>query len=242
MSSIDLMPSFTGNIGIDSLFAAYLLTGVTIGFGHCIGMCGPLVISFSMALGQRDATVPHLMYHCGRILTYMVLGAAMGATGSFTIIAVHVGTLQVGAMLFAGALVIVMGLAMGEWVPQIRILNAQCTPFGPLARLFKKLSRSTSVMSYLSLGLMLGLLPCGPVYTALLGAARAGMAAPRIHQGMFTGMILMAAFGLGTVPALFIVGKAANAGWMKYRTKFNKAGALFMIVLGVYYIWGAFRY
>jgi len=242
MSFIDLMPSFTGNIGTDSLFAAYLLTGVTIGFGHCIGMCGPLVISFSLSLGRKDATVPHLLYHCGRILTYTVLGAAMGASGSFTIIAVHVGALQVGAMLFAGGVVIVMGLAMGEWVPQIRILNPQCTPFGPLARLFKELSRRTSAMSYLLLGLMLGLLPCGPVYTALLGAAGAGMAAPHILQGMFTGMILMAAFGLGTVPALFIVGKASNSGWMKYRTKFNKAGAVFMIVLGVYYIWGALRY
>jgi uncharacterized protein len=236
------MPSLSGNIGVDSLFAAYLLTGIAIGFGHCIGMCGPLVISFSLNLGQRDATVPHLIYHCGRILTYTVLGAAMGATGSFTIIAVHVGYLQTGAMLFAGGLVIVMGLAMGGWVPQIRILNPQCTSFGPLGRLFRKLSRSTSAGSYLPLGMMLGLLPCGPVYTALLGAARAGMEAPHIIQGMFTGMVMMAAFGLGTVPALFIVGKAANSGWMRFRTKFNKAGAALMIVLGGYYFWEAFRY
>jgi uncharacterized protein len=242
MSFIDLLPFFTGNIGADSLFAAYLLTGIAVGFGHCIGMCGPLVISFSLSLGQRDATVPHLIYHCGRILTYTVLGAAMGATGSFTIIAVHVGYLQTGAMLFAGGLVIVMGLAMGEWVPQIRVLNPQSTCFGPLGRLFGKLSRSTSAASYLPLGLMLGLLPCGPVYTALLGAARAGMTAPHVLQGMCTGMVLMAAFGIGTVPALFIVGKAANSGWMKFRTRFNKAGAVFMIAMGIYYIWEAFRY
>lgn len=227
---------------IDSLSAAYLLTGITIGFGHCIGMCGPLVISFSLNLGQRDATVPHLIYHSGRIMTYTALGALMGATGSFTIIAAHIRWLQVGAMLFTGGLVILMGLALGEWVPQIRILNPQCTSFGPLTRLFKKLSRSTSAMSYLPLGLMLGLLPCGPVYTALLGVARAGMAASHILEGMFAGMVLMAAFGLGTAPALFIVGKAANSGWMKFRAKFNQAGAVLMVFLGTYYIWEAFRY
>jgi sulfite exporter TauE/SafE len=227
---------------IDSLFAAYLLTGVTIGFGHCIGMCGPLVISFSLNLGQRDATVPHLIYHCGRILTYAILGAVMGATGSFTIIAAHIRYLQIGAMLFAGGLVMVMGLALGQWVPQIRFLNPHGASFGPLTRIFKKLSQSTSTMSYLSLGLMLGLLPCGPVYTALLGAARAGMAAPHIRQGMFTGMVLMTAFGLGTVPALFILGKAANTGWMKFRNSFDKAGAALMVVLGIYFIWAAFRY
>lgn len=227
---------------IDSLLAAYLLTGISMGFGHCIGMCGPLVISFSMNLGQRDATVPHLIYHCGRILTYMVLGAAMGATGSFTIIAVHIRNLQIGAMLLAGGLVLAMGLALGEWVPQIRILNPNCAPFGPLARIFKKLSQSTSAKSYLPLGLMLGLLPCGPVYTALLGTARAGMAAASIWRGMSTGVALMAAFGLGTVPALLILGKAANTGWMKYRKNFNKAGAVLMVVLGIYFIWSAVRY
>ena len=227
---------------IDSLVAAYLLTGISIGFGHCIGMCGPLVISFSLNLGQRNGTVPHLVYHCGRILTYMVLGAVMGATGSFTIIAVHIRYLQIGAMLSAGGLVIVMGLALGGWVPRLRFLDLQCAPFGPLSRMFKKLSQSSSTMSYLPLGLLLGLLPCGPVYTALLGAARAGMAASHISQGMFTGMILMAAFGLGTVPALFVLGKAANAGWMRYRNNFNKIAAVLMVVLGIYFIRAAFRF
>ena len=227
---------------IDSLFAAYLLTGLTIGFGHCIGMCGPLVISFSLNLGHRDATLPHLIYHGGRILTYMALGAVMGATGSFTIIAAHIRFLQVGAMLFAGCVVVVMGLAMGQWVPQLRMFNPQCTSFGPLTRTFKKLSHSSSTVSYLPLGLMLGLLPCGPVYTALLGAARAGMAASHIWQAMFTGMALMAAFGLGTVPALFILGKAANTGWMKFREHFNKAGGVLMVMVGIYFFWTAFRY
>lgn len=227
---------------IESLLTAYLLTGLTMGFGHCIGMCGPLVISFSLNLGQKEVTVPHLIYHSGRILTYMVLGAVMGATGSFTIIAVHVRNLQIAAMLFAGGLVIVMGLAVGGWVPRIRMLNPDFASFGPLTRLFGKLSQSTSSMSYLPLGLMLGLLPCGPVYTALLGAARAGMSAPHILHGMCSGAALMAAFGIGTVPALFIVGKAANSGWMKFRARFNKAGAVFMIAMGAYYIWEAFRY
>jgi sulfite exporter TauE/SafE len=229
-------------IGIDSQFAAYLLTGVAMGFGHCIGMCGPLVISFSLSLGRRNATVPQLIYHCGRILTYTILGAAMGSTGSFTIIAVHIRILQTGAMLAAGLVIIAMGLAVGQWVPRIRRLNPQCTTFGPLARLFKKLSRSTSATSYFPLGMMLGLLPCGPVYTALLGAARAGMAASHILQGALTGAVLMAAFGLGTVPALFIVGKAANSGWMRFREKFNQAGAVLMIAMGTFYIWEALRF
>jgi uncharacterized protein len=236
------MPSFLNSIGIDSLFATYLLTGITIGFGHCIGMCGPLVISFSLNLGDRNGTLPHLIYHCGRILTYTVLGAVMGATGTFTIIAAHIHGLQIGAMLFAGILVILMGLAMGDWIPQIRFLNFNGAPSGFLAGIFKKLSKRNSTATYFPIGLILGLLPCGPVYTALLGVARAGMAADNIYQGMFTGTALMAAFGLGTMPALFILGKAANTGWVKFRNSFYKAGAVIMVILGIYFIGTAIRY
>jgi sulfite exporter TauE/SafE len=236
------MPSFLSNIGVDSLFATYLLTGIAIGFGHCIGMCGPLVISLTLNWGARNATLPHLIYHCGRILTYTVLGAVMGATGSFTIIAAHIRSFQIGAMLFTGLLVTIMGLAMGDWIPQIRFLNPQGTPFGSIARIFKTLSKSPSAGSYFPIGLMLGLLPCGPVYTALLGAARAGMAAANICQGVFTGMALMAAFGLGTIPALFILGKVANTGWMKFRNCFYKIGAVLMVILGIYFIGAAIRY
>jgi len=227
---------------ISSLLATYLLTGLTIGFGHCIGMCGPLVISFSLNLHNKDATVPHLLYHSGRILTYMLLGAVMGASGSFTMVAANIRSLQIGAMFFAGGLVLVMGLAMGGWIPRARFFNLDFTPTGLMARIFSKLSKSSSATAYFPLGLLLGLLPCGPVYTALLGAARAGMAAPDIYQSLFLGMALMAAFGLGTAPALFIVGKLANSGWLKFRTGIYKIGAVLMIGLGIYFIVEAMRY
>jgi len=227
---------------INSLLVTYLLTGLTIGFGHCIGMCGPLVISFSLNQSNKDTTVPHLLYHCGRILTYTLLGAVMGASGSFTMVAANIRSLQVGAMFFAGGLVLVMGLAMGGWIPRVRYFNLDVTPTGLITRIFSKLSKSSSVSVYFPLGLLLGLLPCGPVYTALLGVARAGMAAPNIYQGLFLGMALMAAFGLGTAPALFVVGKLANTGWVKFRDSIYKVGAALMIGLGIYFIVGAIRY
>jgi sulfite exporter TauE/SafE len=226
----------------DSLLLTYLVSGLTIGFGHCIGMCGPLVISFTLNLKGRKGGLPLWLYHGGRILTYSVLGAIMGASGSFTIVAANIRTLQIGAMVFAGGLVILMGLAMGGWIPRIGFFNADFNPTGFVTGVFAKLSKGRSVFLYLCAGLALGLLPCGPVYTALLGAARAGMEAPGIYQGLFTGMTLMAAFGLGTVPALFLVGKLANAGWLKYREGIYKAGAILMIGLGVYFILSAARY
>lgn len=227
---------------IDSLLLTYLVTGLTIGLGHCIGMCGPLVISFSLNSPGKNATISHLLYHCGRILTYSLLGALMGASGSFTMVAANIRPLQVGAMFFAGGIIIVMGLAMGGWIPRTRFLSWDFTPTRLMARLFNRLSKVRSTAVYFPIGIVLGLLPCGPVYTALLGAARAGMAAPGISQGMFTGMALMSAFGLGTAPALLIVGKLAGTGWLKFRDGIYKFGALLMIGLGGYFILAAFRY
>lgn len=225
-----------------SLFLTYLLTGLTIGFGHCIGMCGPLVISFSLSLKQRSLVLPHLLYHSGRTITYIVMGAIMGATGSFAIVAANIAALQKAAMFIAGGVVIAMGLAMGEWIPRAKVFNINYTPTGTFARIFKKMSHARSIAMYLPMGLLLGLLPCGPVYTTLLGAARAGMEAPNIYHGMLVGMVLMLAFGLGTIPALFLVARLADLGWLKYRDKLYKAGAVMMIAVGIYFLFSALRY
>ena len=181
-----------------ALLSTYLLTGLTIGFGHCIGMCGPLVISFSLSLKQRNPFVPHLLYHCGRTATYGVLGAVTGATGSLTIVAANIAVIQKAAMFIAGGVVIVMGLAMGQWIPRLRIFDVSYRPGGLFPGILKKTDQTGSALMYLPLGLVLGLLPCGPVYTALLGAARAGMEAKGIGHGMVLGMGMMLAFGVGT--------------------------------------------
>ena len=72
---------------IDTIFLLFLTTGFTVGFGHCIGMCGLIVVSLSLALGKRGILVPHLLYHAGRITTYTFLGGIVGLTGSFTSVA-----------------------------------------------------------------------------------------------------------------------------------------------------------
>lgn len=225
-----------------ALLSTYLITGLTIGFGHCIGMCGPLVISFSLSLKQRNPFLPHMLYHCGRTATYGLLGALTGATGSLAIVAANIAVIQTAAMFLAGGVIIVMGLAMGQWIPRVRIFDVNYRPGGVFSGMFKKISRTRSVMMYFPMGLVLGLLPCGPVYTALLGAARAGMAAQGMGHGMVMGMLLMLAFGLGTIPALLLVAKLADYGLLKYRDKIYKAGAILMIGVGGYFIYSAVRY
>ncbi len=96
--------------------------------------------------------------------------------------------------------------------------------------------RTWKAIVYLPLGLLLGLLPCGPVYTALIASARAGMAADSSLQSFLSGMGLMLAFGIGTIPALFLVGKLAGLGWIISRDKIFKISSVLMILVGIYFI------
>jgi sulfite exporter TauE/SafE len=201
-------------LSTEALYLLYLSTGFTVGFGHCIGMCGPLVVSFSLNLKERSILVPQLLYHLGRITTYAILGGVVAAAGSFTMVAAHLERVQKGVMVFAGILIVLMGFAMAGWLPIARIFGDQTGPGRWISRGFGKLLKIKSTIVYLPLGLLLGLLPCGPVYTALLG----------------------------TVPALFLVAKLADMGWIKSRNIIYKVGAVLMILVGIFFIIKAIRF
>lgn len=227
---------------IDPLVWVFLGTGFTVGFGHCIGMCGPIVISMSLNMQAGKTTVPHLLYNIGRIITYSLLGGIMGITGSFTLVTSQIAGFQKGVLVFAGVLIVLMGLMMSGWLTNIRWFGDYSKLQSFMSRAFGRLTQSRTVIAYFPLGLLLGLLPCGPVYTALIASARAGMEAPSIQQGFFKGMILMTAFGLGTVPALLAVGKLAGMKWLTRRNLIYKIGAITMIAVGVYFIVQALQY
>ena len=229
-------------LSTDALYLIYLSTGFTIGFGHCIGMCGPIVISLSLNTDKKNPLIPHLLYNSGRIITYTLIGGVMGATGSFTVVTANMAGLQKLVLIFAGILIVFMGLAMGGWLPVGRIFGDGAGMADFIATGFKKLSSRKSTFVYLPLGLLLGLLPCGPVYTALIGAARAGMEASTAFDGIITGMGLMFAFGIGTVPALLLVGRLASMHWLKSRSIIYKTGAVLMILMGIYFIVKAVQY
>jgi hypothetical protein len=91
------------------------------------------------------------------------------------------------------------------------------------------------------MGLVLGFLPCGLVYTALLFAARAAMEAQNHFDGMLQGALMMLLFGLGTTPALLLVGRTASWLGEKARHRFYQVASLIMIATGIWFIIGAVR-
>lgn len=180
---------------------ALFFAGLAGSLVHCAGMCGPFVLGQVMAdveggtasgYGEwrRLAGASLIPYHLGRVTTYTALGAAAGAaTAVFT--ATSAFTWLSSVLLVIAAVLMVLqafGLAVGATSP----LTAG------LVRLAGPLSSSRGPAARYALGVVLGFLPCGLLYGAL--AAAGGTASAR------EGALAMAAFALGTVPALVAVG------------------------------------
>jgi sulfite exporter TauE/SafE len=145
-------------------------------------------------------------------------------------------------MIFAGLIIIVMGLGMSGWIPLGQIFGDYCRPEGVIARSFRKLSGIQSTAAFLPLGLVLGLLPCGPVYTALIAAARLGMETQNTFKAVLSGMGLMTVFGIGTIPSLLMVARLSGMSWLKSREIIYKIGSILMIGVGIYFLIRGLRF
>lgn len=223
---------------IDSTAIALFVTGLAGGFGHCIGMCGPVVAMYSLGEPRRDM-LPHLIYNAGRISTYASLGAVAGFLGSFLALSTSIEPVQTGIMILAGISIILMGVASLDILP--KTANEKSCPTRGILRFIGLFKGPRSTGTYFPMGVLLGFLPCGLTYTALLAAARASMEAENHALGMLRGGFLMLCFGLGTTPALLLAGKTISLLGAKMRLKFYRIAGAVMIVTGIYFTLSALR-
>jgi sulfite exporter TauE/SafE len=226
----------------DTLTWVFLTTGFAVGFGHCIGMCGPIVISMSLNFTVSNRVWPQVLYHIGRVTTYSLLGGIMGVTGSFAMVTSQIAHIQKGVLVFSGILIIFMGILMGGWLTKFSCFKNGSGMQTFFSKIFGSLVALKSSLAYFPLGLVLGLLPCGPVYTVLIASARAGMDAPDVYSGFMKGMVLMLAFGIGTIPALLLVGRMAQIGWFRQRFGIYKLASIIMVGVGIYFVIRGIRY
>jgi sulfite exporter TauE/SafE len=213
--------------------AEYLLslsTGLLGGFGHCIGMCGPVVASYAFGGNvNRDGLparlMPHLLYNAGRITTYSLVGGLMGLTGAFLNVAGQLAGLQNAVAVLAGIIMIILGLNILALFGSTRWIEKHNFP---VLRVAKQAVSSISPLRFLLLGLVLGLLPCGLSYTVFIAAAGTG--------GFFPGMMTALLFGLGTLPAVFLFGFMVSRLGAVLRGRLYKAGGIIVVIMGVYFL------
>lgn len=212
------------------LFTTALLIGL-LGSTHCIGMCGGIAASVGLSTRQngQSAWLILLGYNLGRIASYTLAGALLGIAGAL----VATGITGVLLQTLAGLLLIAMGLYVGQWwfgITRMESLGGHLwRHLQPVAaRILPVRSPTQAVL----LGIVWGWLPCGLVYSTLLWSSASG--------SWQQSALLMAAFGLGTLPAMFTTGLLARQvqAVMQKRLTRQLAGGV-IILFGLYTLpWG----
>ena len=142
-------------------------------FGHCVGMCGGIVIAYSSTKIKSDWTkkiqaIAHLLYSFGRVTTYTILGALFGLVGGV----VTFDNLTSGIFLIiTGLMMVLVGLSLMGKIKFLTILEHSCSKSPLYQSTFKSLLGSDSLFSFYLLGMLNGLLPCGFVYVFAITAA-----------------------------------------------------------------------
>lgn len=206
------------------------MTGL-LGAGHCLGMCGGLVSAFFMKLNAHGPW-PYLTYHAGRIAMYAVVGLIAAALGAVLVSTGRLGLAQGILQIVAGLVVILLGFDLLGLSP---IRNAY--GFAPLAWLRKQFMTATQkgpIVGALIGGAINGLMPCSMTMAMAVQATTA----PSPPEGM----LLMLAFGAGTLPAMLSASVLFGKLGPRLRGWLLKGAALFVIALGVSTLWQGLRY
>lgn len=206
-------------------------------FGHCIGMCGGIVIAYSgtkieQKWGKTKQAISHLFYSFGRIVTYMTLGAMFGYIGG---VASFNNTANGIMWIVAGVAMILAGLSLLGKIKFLVIIEHSLSKSIWYQQSFKSLLRTQSLLSFFLLGMLNGLLPCGLVYSFAIIATSTGSA--------FLGALVMLIFGLSTIPALFSLGFFVGIfNQSSFRNIMIRLAAIAVLLYGVFTIYNGYRY
>ncbi|WOT03622.1 sulfite exporter TauE/SafE family protein [Shewanella youngdeokensis] len=191
-----------------SLLGAFIV-GI-MGAGHCISMCGGLVGALSANLPQTMANnrlVEQLgylfSYNSGRMISYTCAGALVGASTQALGWLFNIDQYLLLLRLLAALMMILTGLYIAQvWSGVIQLERVGKWLWSIIAPVANKFVPIKNKLHAFVAGALWGWLPCGLVYSMLTWAVAAG--------NPIDGALIMAAFGLGTLPALLSAGIAAS--------------------------------
>ncbi len=160
---------------------------------------------------------PGILYNLGRVISYTVIGGIVGGIGSVIILP---GMLKGVVAILAGIFMVIMGLNMLSLFPALR----KFAPRMP-AIFTRKINSEKKSNSPFYIGLLNGLMPCGPLQAMQLYALSTG--------SPVKGAISMLFFSLGTVPLLF--GLSAISSYMSksFASKIRTVSASLVVILGI---------
>jgi len=196
-----------------------------LGAGHCVGMCGGILSALGFASREGAGVRLMLGYNLGRITSYAAAGALVGLLGQWGSTYLALGP---ALRIASGVILVLMGCYLGGWWRVLVHLEKLGNRFWKhIQPLGKNLLPVHSLPQALALGMLWGALPCGLVYTALTYAATSAQVSE--------GLLLMAAFGLGTAPAM--VAGGLLAGRLKVLLTKQSVRAVMAVAMIAFGVW-----
>lgn len=214
----NFIPEVSKNAGYGLLFIIGLITSI-----HCIAMCGGINLSqcVSAKLPENatklDKFKPSLLYNMGRVISYTIIGGIVGGLGSVISFS---GTAKGVIAIIAGVFMLIMGVNMLGIFPWLR----KFTPHIPKS-IGKKIHGGEAKYGPFVVGLLNGLMPCGPLQSMQIYALGTG--------SVFAGAASMLFFSLGTVPLMFGLGAISSLLSSKFTRRMMKVSAVLVMVLGL---------
>ncbi|MGI0492253.1 sulfite exporter TauE/SafE family protein [Alkalinema pantanalense CENA528] len=201
-------------------------------FGHCLGMCGPLTAAFSLTdrtPNSRSRLLFNLWLNGGRILSYGIVGAAIGGVSSIVVAGGQLAGIgsdvRRGMAILTGLLLIWFGLVQIQprWLPQMPLRHPLAQ--GRLHHWINHWMQKLTMASPIVLGLLWGLMPCGFLYAAQIKAAET--------SNPWMGAVTMIAFGLGTLPMMLGVSLSAAFLSRDRRSQLFQLGGWVTLTIGL---------
>jgi len=208
-------------------FTAIITFALLGSIGHCIGMCGGFIVTYTTAKIKPEQnkftqSTYHLFYNLGRVATYTALGALFGYFGSLWDISPLARAIMFA---IAGVMMILMGLSFAGKLKFLTSIEYPITRQPWFKKVFTSQLKSAKPSSFFTLGLLNGLFPCGLVYTMLVTATTT--------QSALWGAIVMAIFGIFTIPALFSFAFAVGLfSQTRFRSLMIQFAAVTIIIFG----------
>jgi len=207
--------------------AGTVLASSLLGSAHCAGMCGGLAL-VAVGSDRTQALARQAGYHGGRLVSYAFVGALAGLAGQVVDDAGLLIGVQRVAAIAAGAMIAAFGVvaiarAFGARIPAAGAPRALVVV---AQRVHARALRLPPSWRGLPIGLATPLLPCGWLYAfAAIAAASASIS---------TGALVMAAFWLGTVPAVALAASGARLAFAKLGRWAPVAAGVAMIAVGLH--------
>jgi uncharacterized protein len=229
LAQFDLLPQ---NLALpnDISYGLALLIGVVASVSSCIAVTGGLLVA--IAAKYNDATTrlsaaqrfrPHIFFNAGRVVSYTLLGGAIGALGSTFAMSPEASGIL---MILASVIMIVLGLQMLNLFPWLKRLQPRMPKF--LAHKIHDLTEKEVKGGAFILGASTFFLPCGFTQALQLYVLAKGSFA--------TGALTMLAFALGTLPALLSLSMLSSLATGMFQRYFLKLAGAAVVLLGIFNI------